>query len=539
MAKKNSEPTISDYVQTAFDLSYLDFPKCPPTTIKTIGILGGGTAGYLTALTLQKMHPSIKTTVIESSRVPVIGVGESTTTEIVPFLHRTLGIDPFEFFQEVKPTLKLGIRFEWGQPGDYHFNFNFYAGHQIESFYFEENILNSNWPSVLMNQGKVPVIREDDGSLTSLLGQIPFSYHLDNKNLIRYLNKVLKKRGIPILDSQIVKVHLDQNDFVNSLESSEGTKHSFDLYIDCSGFNSKILGEALKTEFKPYKSTLFTDRALTFNLPHNNVINPYTTVTTMNSGWCWTIPTQDENHYGYVHASDHCSEAEAFSELQEKFGPIKDYKIVNFKTGRHAAAWNKNVFALGNSYGFIEPLESTAIQTAVHSMLTLCKLMPNSISDSSSIAGINQEIAATWDTFRWFVGIHYKYNKKLETPFWKRANEITEIGDAKLVVDLFHQRPPLSSSNFGTFSPYTALESLVFNSYSYDTLLFGQKVLNRPVSKPAMSKEEYLQRTLAYQELTKKSLTLHELFSNNYFFSEGLLEQLFDGDENWIADTEV
>lgn len=538
MAKKTG-PTTEDYIQTAFDLSYLDFPKCPPTTIKSIGVLGGGTAGYLTALTLQKMHPSIQTTVIESSRIPVIGVGESTTTEIVPFLHRTLGIDPVEFFQDVKPTLKLGIRFEWGQPGDYHFNFNFYAGHQMESYYFEENILNSNWPSVLMNHGKVPVIREDDGSLTSMLGQVPFSYHIDNKNLIRYLNKVLKRRSIPILDAEITKVNLGQDGFVSSLEDTTGQTHSYDLYIDCSGFRSKILGEALKTEFIPFKSTLFTDKAMTFNLPHNNVINPYTTVATMNNGWCWNIPTQEENHYGYVHSSEFCTEAEALAEIQKKYGPVKDHKIVHFKTGRHVSAWNKNVFAIGNAYGFIEPLESTAIQTAVHSMMTLCKLMPNSFSDTSSIAGINQEIAATWDTFRWFVGMHYKYNKKLDTPFWKFANANTDIGDAKMVVDLFQQRPPLSASNFGTLSPYTALEALVFNSYSYDTLLFGQKVLAAPISKPAMSKEEYVYRTFTYQELTKKSLTLFELFSQGSFFNEGLLEQLFDNDETWIADTEA
>lgn len=542
MAKKTG-PSTEDNIQTAFDLSYLNFPKCPPTTIKSIGVLGGGTAGYLTALTLQKMHPSIKTTVIESSRIPVIGVGESTTTEIVPFLHRTLGIDPTEFFQDVKPTLKLGIRFEWGQPGNYHFNFNFYAGHQLESYYYEENILNSNWPSVLMDHGKVPVIQEDDGSLTSLLGQIPFSYHIDNKNLIRYLKKVLAARSIPILDAEITKAHLKEDGFVSSLEDTDGKTHAFDLYIDCSGFRSKLIGESLKTEFIPFKSTLFTDKAVTFNLPHNNVINPYTTVATMNNGWCWTIPTQEENHYGYVHSSKYCTEEEALAEIQKKYGPVQDPKIVNFKTGRHVSAWNKNVFAIGNAYGFIEPLESTAIQTAVHSMMTLCKLMPNSFSDTSSIAGINQEIAATWDKFRWFVGMHYKYNKKLDTPFWKDANQNTNIGDAKMVIDLFNQRPPLSSSNFGSFSPYTALESLVFNSYSYDTLLFGQKVLHAPLARPAMTKEEYLQRTAAYQALTKKSLTLYELFSEGSFFSEGLseglIDQLFENEENWITETEV
>lgn len=531
--------TTSDLIDSAFDLSYLNFPKYPATEIKTIGILGGGTAGYLAALALKKLHPKIKTTVIESSKIPVIGVGESTTTEIVPFLHRTLGIDPESFFREVTPTLKLGIRFDWGQPGNYHFNFNFFAGHQQESFYYEDSINNANWASVLMDQKKIPVLREKDGSLLSLLPSIPFSYHIDNKRLIGFLNKTLKQRSIEILDAEVTKVHLSENGSVRSLQTDDGTEHDFDLYIDCSGFRSRILGQALQTEFLPFKSTLITDRALTFETDHKNVINPYTGVTTMNNGWCWTIPMPQENHHGYVHSSQYCDEATALAEAQAKYGPIEKYKMVEFRSGRHKTAWNKNVFALGNSYGFVEPLESTAIQTAVHSIMTLCKLMPNSLSDTSSIAAINQEVASTWDTFRWFLGMHYKFNKHLDTPFWRWCNAHTEIGDAQMIIDLFNQRPPLSASNLGTNSPYTSLESLVFNSYSYDTLIYGQKILTKPPAKPLMSKEEYLSRTYAYQELAKKALSLHELFAGNHLFEDELITQLFEDPDTWIVETEA
>jgi tryptophan 7-halogenase len=531
--------SVADHIDNAFDLSYTDFPKFPATEIKSIGILGGGTAGYLAALALTKLHPQIRTSVIESSKIPVIGVGESTTTEIVPFLHRTLGIDPQAFFKEVEPTLKLGIRFDWGCPGDYHFNFNFFAGHHQESYYFEDSINNANWSSVLMDHNKIPILREKDGSLVSLLQSIPFSYHIDNKNLIRFLNKTLKQRNIPIVDAEVVKVNLDEKDFVSSLETDDGQKLSFDLYIDCSGFRSRVLGQALKTEFLPFNSTLINNRALTFDTPNNNVISPFTRCTTMNNGWCWTIPMRKENHHGYVHSTQYCDEETALKEVRAKFGPIEKYKLVEFRSGRHKQAWNKNVFALGNAYGFVEPLESTAIQTAVHSIMTLCRLMPNNHQDRASIAALNQEIAVTWDTFRWFLGIHYKYNKQLDTPYWQWCRENTHIGDAQLIVDLFHQRPPLSSSNLGTNSPYTALESLVFNSNSYDTLLYGQKVVKNPPVRPKMSKEEYLSRTYSYQELTKKALTLQELFQNNYLFSEGLLAQLFEDPDTWIVETEA
>lgn len=531
---------LAQHIENAFDLSYLEFPKCPETAIKSIGILGGGTAGYLTALAIQRLHPQIKVTVIESSKIPVIGVGESTTSEIIPFLHRTLGIDPGEFFREVEPTLKLGIRFSWGCPDDYKFNFNFFAGHQYESFYYENSIENANWPSVLMNEKKIPVVRQEDGTLLSFLGSIPFSYHIDNKNLIRFLNKQLKRRKIEIIDAEISDVHVDeQTGFVKSLSSKEGHQLSYDLYVDCSGFRSKIIGQTLKTEFRPFTSTLVTDRALTFDTPNNGVIAPYTAVTTMNNGWCWTIPMRGENHHGYVFSSKYCDEATALAEARAKYGHFENYKMVEFRSGRHEKAFNKNVFALGNAYAFIEPLESTAIQTAVHSIMTLCRLMPASLTDESSIKGINQEIASTWDTFRWFLAIHYKFNKQLDTPFWRHCNEHTEIGDAKDILALFDARRPLSASNFGSNTAFTSLESLVFNSYSYDTLLFGQKVVGRPLEAPAMTKAEYQKKLESYQYLTEHSLTLKELFDGDHLFEDELLEQLFEDPDTWIVETEA
>lgn len=531
---------IEDHIENAFDLSYLEFPKCPPTEIKTIGILGGGTAGYLAALALQRYHPNIKVNVIESSKIPVIGVGESTTSEVVPFLHKGLGIDPVEFFDEVQPTLKFGIRFDWGLPGDYKFNFSFFAGHQYESYYYENSIENANWISVLMNNNRIPVVRESDGNLTSLLGSVPFSYHIDNKNLIRFLRKTLKERQIEIIDAEIETVHLDSQGYVSSLESLEGHKLSYDLYIDCSGFRSKILGQALKTEFIPFNTTLFTDRALTFDRPTiDKQIDCYTSVNAMENGWCWKIPMRTEDHYGYVFSSKFCDEKTALAEARSRFGHFENYKMVEFKSGRYKTAWNKNVFSLGNASGFVEPLESTAIQTAIHSINLLCRLMPQSIKDSSSIAAINQEVASTWDTFRWFLGVHYKFNRKFNTAFWQWCHEHTDIGDAKYIMDLFQQRPPLSASAFGGGSSYTAFEPLVFNSYSYDTLLFGQKLLQRQLKEPLMSRSEYDSKVMSYKELTKHSLSLYELFNDPKISTQDLVEGLFADPDTWILDADV
>jgi tryptophan halogenase len=531
---------LNDHIDNVFDLSYLDHSEFSATTIRSIGIVGGGTAGYLTALALNKCHPEIKVTLIESSKIPIIGVGESTTTEIVPFLHRLLEIDPVEFFKEVEPTIKLGIRFDWGMPGDYKFNFSFYAGHQYESYFYENSIANCNWTSVLMNENKLPILRQENGQLLSFLNTIPFSYHLDNKKLVRFLKKEIQKRGMQIRDAEVDRVQLDEDGFVNSLHFKEGGSANFDLYIDCSGFRSKLLGQTLKTEFISFKDTLITDRALAFELDNKNVLDCYTAAITMDNGWCWKIPVQNEDHLGSVFSTKFCDDETALAEVRKKFGEPKGYRYVDFRSGRHAKAWNKNVFALGNAYAFLEPLESTGIQMLVHSVMLLNRIMPHSLNDESSIAGLNHEIAATWDTFRWFLGVHYKFNQKLKTPFWDWCRKNTNIGDAEHILRLFHEKAPLSKGKFGTSSGYTAFEPLVFNSYSYDSLLFGQKVLDhQKMIKPAMSKAKYEEKINSYQQLAKVSMTQFDFFNHDKSALQEMIMNLFQDEDTWIAETSV
>lgn len=531
---------INDLIETAFDMDYLNFPDCPQTEFKSIGIVGGGTAGYFAALALSKCHPSIDITLIESNKIPVIGVGESTTSEIVPFLHRFLGFDPVEFFREVEPTFKFGIRFDWGRPQQ-HFNFNFFAAHHAESYKYEGHIQNANWPSVLMSGEKMPVLKTEEDELLSLLTSIPFAYHIDNKKLVSYLHKKVLDAGVSIVDATVENVRLTSDSYVESLQLDCREELSFDLFIDCTGFRSKLLGEALQTDFVSYESSLITDKAIAFELPNKDDISGYTSAITMNNGWCWKIPMQQEDHYGYVYSSRFSSEEECLQELEEKFGKISNHRNIEFRSGRHEKSWNGNVFALGNAYAFVEPLESTAIQTVVQSVMTLCRLMPNSLEDESSISGLNAEISASWDTFRWFLAAHYKFNKERETEFWKYCRENTKIGDAKDVVKLFNERAPLVAGNFGVGAAfgYMAKESLVFNPYSYDTILYGMHVVNKSSYCLEMSEAEYFARVNSYKELTDRSLSQHEFFKDELWMKEGLIEQLFQDPDSWINETGV
>lgn len=529
---------LGDAVNTAFDLSFTDKPDFLPTELKNIGIVGGGTAGYLAALALQQGHPECKLTVIESSRIPVIGVGESSTTEIVAFLHHFLKIDPVEFFNEVQPTLKLGIKFDWGKKSNPNFNFSFFAAHHHESYFYEGSTENSNWVSKLMDANKIPVIDTEDGPI-SFLNTIPYSYHLDNKKLVAFLHKTILDRGIEILDREVAGVELDNTGNVSKLKTREGQDLNFDLYVDCSGFRSLLVGEALKTPFISYKSTLFTDRAIPFELPHSGPIEPYTRVTSMNAGWTWKIPVRNENHLGYVFSSDYLTTNQAEEEIVKKYGQPKDMRLVKFRSGRHEKAMSHNVVAFGNAYAFIEPLESTAIQILIHSVMVFNRIFPRNLEDQSSINGFNTEVAATWDTFRAFLGIHYKFNEAIDSPFWSDCRKRVEIGHAHEILNLFKSRAPLSLGKFGTESGYATYNPLVFNSNSYDSLLYGQGLIDFELSQPNMSLKEYNQRVESYSFLTSLALTQDELFNRDLLIKDGLLLDLFVDESAWMNHTPV
>ena len=174
--------------------------------IRSVGVLGGGTAGYLTAIALKKRFPHLDVTLVESSTIPIIGVGEATTTLMPPFLHAQLGIDIVEFYREVRPTWKLGIKFDWGLPGDYFFTYPFGETSTGESYFHDSDIRNQSFTSLLMMEGKSPIVRGDAGELISLLPRLKVAYHLDNAPFVRFLSKHAASAGVQHLDAVIADV---------------------------------------------------------------------------------------------------------------------------------------------------------------------------------------------------------------------------------------------------------------------------------------------------------------------------------------------
>ncbi|MGV0106687.1 tryptophan 7-halogenase [Nostoc sp. DSM 114160] len=516
------------------------WPNSPNATIraaadpcKTVGILGGGTAGYLTALAFRALRPDIKVTLLESSAIPVIGVGEATTPELVKFLHspRFLGLDIVDFYQRVLPTWKLGIKFQWGLPGDYEFTFPFQRGRLLESLLYDSTLNNQSLGAMLMSGDRAPIFDRGDGTPLSLLHQIRWAYHLDNRRFVRYLQEEAIAAGIQHIDVQISDAQISADgETITHLIAEDGRKLTYDLYIDCSGFRSLLL-EKLGSKFISYQDTLSTDRAIAATVPHNGTIKPYTLAETMNNGWCWNIPFEDADHRGYVFSSAFCSADQALEEMRAKNPGMGDPWLVKFRSGRHEDFWKGNVVAIGNSYGFVEPLESTAIHMIVLELELLLTNFPASKQDEGVKSVLNRKIGDRWDALRWFLGIHYKFNHRLSTPFWQAANRNTDISGAVERLALFSERAPLSYRNslFYTLHP----PEFFSDDHSYDTLLAGQQVSARFV-EPVEDLATWQRQLAILKGLASTAMPQHQALSCLREQRQDLLYDFAKRRDSWL-----
>ena len=377
-------------------------------------------------------------TLVEATDVPIIGVGEATIDNFPRFL-QGLGLNVVELYREVRPTWKLGIRFEWGGPGAYHFNAPFdWHEHGIGltgSLHYEHGISAMNLSSILMHMGRTPVFQAEDG--TAVWPGIRYAYHLNNAPFVGFLRKRAEDLGVVRKNLHVSDAQLGPDGTIKALHTSERISVEAEFFVDCTGFRSLLLGQALGARFHPFETSLFTDRALTFKMPHGGVIKPYTTARTMNAGWCWIIPQEEEDHCGYVFSSAFLSGDMARREIRSDFPEATEPRLVEFRSGRHDRAWIANTFAVGNSYGFVEPLESTEIlmiQAHVEHLISLLRAGTDgpSIRDS-----INTSLQKTWDSIRWFLAIHFRFNQRRNTAFWKAARSDTEIGDLEPIVDIY------------------------------------------------------------------------------------------------------
>ncbi len=409
-----------------------------------MAVIGGGTSGYFAALAVKRRFPEVSVTLVESPDVPIIGVGEATTTLMPPFLHGQLGIDAAELFAAVKPTFKLGIRFEWGAPGDYWFTYPFGDADPVEAYAFERDLRQQSFVSMLMNDDRAPVLRDESGALRSLLTQVKFAYHLDNAPFVRFLARTAAQADVAHVAMTIDRVERTADgEGIAAVHDRDGREVRSDFFVDATGFRSLLLEDTLGSPFESWASTLFCDRAIVATVPQPGPVRPYTTAETMDAGWCWRIPVEGEDHRGYVHASAFLDEDAAVDEMRARNPGMGDPWVVRFRSGRHRDFWRGNTVAVGNAYGFVEPLESTALHMVIIELAYLLAglaAMDDPADDGTYPSFANGAVGGHWDYLRWFLGVHYKFNRRRETPFWEAAR--ADVSGLQHVLDRFLRDGP-------------------------------------------------------------------------------------------------
>jgi len=408
-------------------------------------VVGGGTAGWIAAFIIQdsirRLKLDARVSVVESTKIPTVGVGEATTAAFHVFL-RHFNIDIFEFFRKTEATYKLGIRHEdWrrkgftyygpiddphmvvqppaGAPSDYLNVYAVSAGHRVQDMHLF---------GPLLEKKKAPWALKDDGSLLPLGPFLP-AYHFDQSLVGKFLKS--KSDGVAIVDNVLTGVerHAETGD-VTAVLFEDGERLAGDFFIDATGFRKRLIVGELDAPWISYAHELPVNRALPFWLdikPGDEIPN-YTRAWAHEAGWMWQIPTQFRFGCGYVYSDAFQTPDEAHAAAERIVGQkIEARGDIQFRIGRLEKAWINNVVAVGLSSSFLEPLESTSIHGTIVQMMMFAgqylrdpALMTEKLRDD-----YNARVGRQVDDFRTFVNTHY-VTERDDTPFWRevRASRI-------------------------------------------------------------------------------------------------------------------
>lgn len=419
--------------------------EAAPGAVRKVVIAGGGTSGWVAAMALSKKFGELlDITLVESEEIGTIGVGESTVPPIVRF-HQLLGIDEREFMRECAATFKVAIWFEnWGRIGDWYLHPFGRHGQPTEMLEFY-----NFWLHARAQGHKVPIGEYCYEWLAAVKGRfalrenprVNYAYHFDAALYARYLRKLSEKRGVKRVEGKIKTVRTHANGFVDALELEDGKVISGDLFIDCTGFRGLLIEGTLKTGYEDWSNYLPCDSAAAFQTIVDEPAPPYTACYAHTAGWRWNIPVQHRVGNGVVFCSRFMSDDEARHRLVTDSGgrPVKEPWLIRIKAGRRKQAWNKNVVAIGLAAGFVEPLESTSIHTIVTAAVRLMTLFPFGGINQATTDYYNQLTRRELEHIRDFVCMHYKFNQRDDSPFWKECREMEIPDTLRQRVELFRQ----------------------------------------------------------------------------------------------------
>jgi tryptophan 7-halogenase len=423
----------------------------PIDPIRSIVIVGGGSAGWMSAAALSRSlrHLNCRIRLIESAEIGTIGVGESTIPPIISFI-RSLGIDENDLIRKCQATFKLGIEFKhWTRPGHSYIhpfgptglprrNVEFYAywrkccenGHAAA---LEEYSLQA----VAARQARFmrPVNLEK-----SPLQTITYALHLDASLLGAYLRGYAEARGVTRTEGKVSSVALRPEDgFIASVTLESGECIEGDLFIDCTGFRGLLIEGALKTGYEDWTRWLPCDRAFAVACERTGPLSSHTLAMAREVGWQWRIPLQHRVGNGYVYCSQFIDDTSAHDTLMSSLEgrALRDPLPLRFTTGRRRLVWNKNCVAIGLSAGFLEPLESTGIHLIYRGIALLANYFPDRHFRQADIDRFNRQAAFEFERVRDYLVVHYNRTEREGGEFWQHCRNMELPESLKERLELF------------------------------------------------------------------------------------------------------
>ena len=428
-------------------------------------IVGGGTAGWMAAGALSWILPRRATVrLVESAEIGIIGVGEATLPHLRAFF-QTLGLDEAEVMRATHATFKLGIDFrDFGKIGDSYIHPFGVFGHELGGVGFhhhwlrmraagrQDELSDYSLAIAIARANRFAPPSPDQASLASTFG---YAYQFDATLFAPFMRAYSEANGVVRTEGRVVEVERDgETGDVAAILLAGGERVEGDLFIDCSGFRSLLLGDALEEPWEDWARWLPCDRAVALPCTSpDGPIEPYTRATAMAGGWRWRIPLQHRVGNGYVYSSAHISDEEAADAIVAAVegDPLADPRVLRFRAGRRRRGWVRNVVGVGLAAGFLEPLESTSIHLAQHAITYLVELFPERRIADADRDEFNRLMDIEYDRVRDFLILHYHATTRDDSSFWNHVRTMEVPDSLRDKIALFEETGRVARYTNGPF----------------------------------------------------------------------------------------
>jgi tryptophan 7-halogenase len=446
--------------------------------IHSVAIIGSGIAGWMSAALLATfLGPSVSITIVETELVDTCQT--PITLPSLKAFHGLLGIDEAELLSRTQGTMKLGTQFvNWGALGNRYFlphggfapDFDAVALHHWWLKARAEGASTTNLDDLSMAWGLAKESRFTHPAADRRLihSTHDYAYHLDPSLYRAFLRGLALERGVTCAQPPFQSASLDpDNGHISHVTLANGDTVRGDIYLDCSGAQAVLIGRALQTEFEDWSSLLPCDRFLSLKCASHGELLPYTRITQREAGWQWRSQLQDQTSVGYVYSSSFQEDDSAMGMLMDNLDArtLGEPHLSNFKNGRRKQSQVKNVVAIGDAAGFLEPLHGTDLHLIQLALTRLLTLWPRMDFNPLLAAHFNKATDAEWGSARDFFLLHYLATERSDTPMWRAAKEAIPTSQLQARLDLWRSSARMILSR-----------SDVFQLPSWVTVLIGQNI---------------------------------------------------------------